>query len=108
VGPKKPALAGPGGTLTITDISFNFSPLLAPDLPAPGFKWGGQFPPYNFTGGHNSPEEVPVDDLIAAATRALPRDGVTLSPYFQASGFLGYLPLRELLVRKPKAAARME
>lgn len=92
----------------MTETSFNFAPLLAPNLPAPGFKWGGQYPPFNFTGGHNAPEEVPVDDLIAAATRALTKDGATLSTYFQASGFLGYLPLREFLVRKLKASAGME
>lgn len=92
----------------MTDTPFNFSPLIAPDLPTPAFKWGGQYPPYNFTGGHNAPEVVPVDDLIAAATRALTKDGVSLSTYFQDSGFLGYLPLREFLVRKLKAAAGME
>lgn len=92
----------------MTDTQFDFSSLLAPNLPDPAFKWGGQFPPWNFTGGHNAPDEVPVDDLIAAATRALTKDGVTLSTYFQASGFLGYLPLREFLARKLKTSAGMD
>jgi 2-aminoadipate transaminase len=46
--------------------SFDFAPLLAPSLPPPAAKWTG-FLKYNFTGGNNDAEHVPVDRLIAAA-----------------------------------------
>ena len=45
-----------------------------PGLPAPAVKWAG-FPKYNFVGGHNDAEQVPVDDLIAAASAVLRREG---------------------------------
>ena len=43
---------------------------------------------------------MPVDNLIAAATTVLRRDGKTLATYGMQSGPLGYRPLREFLVRK--------
>ena len=42
-----------------------FEPHLRPDLPPPSGRWAG-FPAYNFVGGHNAPEGVPVADLTAA------------------------------------------
>ena len=42
--------------------SFNFVPLLPAGLPAPAVKWTG-FPKYNFVGGNNDAEQVPVDGL---------------------------------------------
>ena len=52
---------------------FDFAPLLAPGTPAPAAKWNG-FPKYNFVGGHNDADNVPVDALIEAATNgAAPR-----------------------------------
>ena len=48
---------------------FDVAPLLAPDTPAPAAKWNG-FPKYNFIGGHIAAEQVPVDDLVAAAVRS--------------------------------------
>ena len=50
---------------------FDFAPLLPAGLPAPAARWNG-FPKYNFTGGHNDAAQVPVDELIAAATAVLP------------------------------------
>src|SRR5499427_10168233 len=78
---------------------FDFAPLLAPSLPAPAAKWTG-FPKYNFTGGNNDADHVPVDRLIAAATAVLGREGRTLATYGLESGPLGYRPLRDFLVRK--------
>src|SRR5262247_2068578 len=83
---------------------FDFAPLLAPALPPPAAKWTG-FPKYNFTGGNNDADHVPVDRLIAAATAVLQREGHTLSTYGLESGPLGYRPLREFLVRKLRADA---
>src|SRR5919204_5569500 len=84
--------------------SFDFTPLLAPSLPPPAAKWTG-FPKYNFTGGNNDADHVPVDRLIAAATAVLKREGSTLATYGLESGSLGYRPLREFLAGKLKRAA---
>ncbi|MEO8164908.1 MAG: PLP-dependent aminotransferase family protein, partial [Betaproteobacteria bacterium] len=62
-------------------------------------RWTG-FPEYNFVGGHNDADSVPVDGLIAAASSVLKREGKTLSTYGLASGPLGYRPLREFVARK--------
>src|ERR1700751_4186954 len=84
--------------------SFDFAPLLAPSLPPPAAKWTG-FPKYNFTGGNNDAEHVPVDRLIAAATAVLAREGATLATYGLESGPLGYRPLREFLAGKLERTA---
>jgi len=65
--------------------SFDFAPLLAAGLPPPAVKYAG-FPKYNFVGGHNDAEHVPVDALIAAATAVLGREGRNLATYGLASG----------------------
>ena len=83
---------------------FDFGPLLASGLPAPAAKWNG-FPKYNFIGGHNDAEQVPVDGLVAAANAVLRREGRTLANYGLESGPLGYRPLREFLVTKLKRDA---
>src|SRR5438128_2677989 len=79
--------------------SFDFAPLLTPGLPPPAAKWTG-FARYNFSGGHNDADQVPVDRLIEAATAVLQREGATLATYGLESGPLGYLPLRAFLVDK--------
>jgi len=78
---------------------FDFASLLRSDLPPAAARWTG-FPKYNFVGGHNDADSVPVADLVAAATRVLEREGRTLSMYGMHSGPLGYLPLREFLAEK--------
>src|SRR6266852_1907013 len=85
----------------MTSGSFDFAPLLTGGLPAPAAKWTG-FPKYNFIGGHNDADYVPVERLIAAATAVLEREGATLATYGLESGPLGYRPLREFLVAKLK------
>jgi 2-aminoadipate transaminase len=78
---------------------FDLTPLLAPNLPPAAARWTG-YPRYNFVGGHNDPEHLPLDDLIAAADAVLRREGRTLAMYTLHSGPLGYRPLREFLARK--------
>src|SRR5262245_1016159 len=85
---------------------FDFAPLLTAGLPPPAAKWNG-FPRYNFIGGHNDTELVPVDRLIAAATAVLEREGSTLATYGLQSGPLGYRPLREFLAAKLKRTAEI-
>jgi 2-aminoadipate transaminase len=84
--------------------SFDFTPFLPGGLPPPAAKWTG-FPKYNFIGGHNDPEQVPVDGLIAAAACVLKREGTTLSTYGLHSGPLGYRRLRAFLASKLKRHA---
>lgn len=78
---------------------FDYAELLRPDLPPAAAKWTG-FPKYNFVGGHNDADSVPVEGLIAAATSVLKREGSSLSTYGLQSGPLGYRPLREFIARK--------
>jgi 2-aminoadipate transaminase len=85
---------------------FDVAPLLAPDTPPPAIKWNG-FPKYNFIGGNIAAQQVPVDDLVAAATAVLRREGAMLSTY-NHTGPLGYRPLREFLTRKLKSHADID
>jgi 2-aminoadipate transaminase len=84
--------------------TFDFAPLLPAGLPPPAMKYTG-LPKYNFTGGNNDADELPLDDLVAAADAVLKREGRTLATYGLASGPQGYRPLREFLVRKLKRDA---
>src|SRR5215510_4155334 len=88
----------------MASASFDFAPLLAPGLPPPAAKWTGRAK-FNFIGGNNDADEVPVDALIAAATSVLKREGATLATYGLESGPLGYRPLREFLADKLKRTA---
>ena len=78
---------------------FDYTELLRPDLPPAAAEWSG-FPKFNFVGGHNDADSVPVEGLIAAATTVLKREGSSLSMYGLHSGPLGYRPLREFIARK--------
>ncbi len=84
--------------------AFDFAPLLPANLPPAAVRWPG-LAKYNFTGGNNDADEVPVDDLIAAATASLKREGRNLATYNLAHGPHGYRPLREFLVDKLKRDA---
>jgi len=84
--------------------SFDFTPLLPAGLPAPAVRWTGR-PKYNFIGGNNDADELPLDGLIEAATSILKREGRTLSTYGLNSGPQGYKPLRDFLVGKLKVDA---
>jgi 2-aminoadipate transaminase len=84
--------------------SLDFTPLLAPGLPPAAIKWNG-FAKYNFIGGHNDADLVPVDALTKAATDVMTREGRNLATYGLASGPQGYRPLREFLAQKLKRNA---
>jgi 2-aminoadipate transaminase len=84
--------------------SFDFTPLLRPGLPAAAARWTGPAR-YNFVGGNNDPEHVPLDALMAAADAVLAREGRTLATYGLASGPQGYRALRDFLVGKLKRDA---
>jgi len=82
----------------------DFENLFAPGLPPPAAKWNG-FAKYNFIGGHNDVDQVPLEALIKAANDVLTREGRTLATYGLSSGPLGYRPLREFLARKLERTA---
>jgi len=84
--------------------SLDFTPLLAPGLPPPAVRWNG-FAKYNFIGGHNDAEQLPLAALVKAANDVLTREGRTLATYGLSSGPLGYRPLREFLAQKLKRNA---
>lgn len=84
------------------DISQSF----VRDLPPAAPKYAG-FPKYNFVGGHNDPDNVPVEALRAAADAVIAREGRTLATYGLESGPLGYRPLRAWLAEKLKSHAGM-
>src|SRR3954447_17849404 len=73
--------------------------MLRPGLPPAAARWTG-FPKYNFIGGDNDADSVPVEGLIAAAASVLKREGKTLATYGLESGALGYRPLREFIAGK--------
>jgi len=87
-------------------MPFDFTPLFPASLPPPAVRWTGA-PKYNFVGGNNDPDEVPLDGLMAAAQSVLSREGRTLATYGLNSGPQGYRPLREFLSVKLKRDAGM-
>src|SRR3989440_7720031 len=87
-------------------MTFDYAPLLRAGLPPAAARWTG-LAKYNFTGGNNDADQVPVDGLIAAAQAVLRREGRTLATYGLASGPQGYRPLREFLATKLNRDAGM-
>jgi 2-aminoadipate transaminase len=84
--------------------TFDFAPLLPAGLPSAAARWTG-LAKYNFTGGNNDADELPLDGLIAAANSVLTREGRALATYGLSSGPQGYRPLREFLTTKLKRDA---
>lgn len=88
-------------------MSFDFTPILAANLPPPAARWTG-WAKYNFTFGNNDPDGVAIEDLKAAADRALTREGRRLADYRMLTGPQGYKPLRDFLVKKLKRDAGID
>jgi 2-aminoadipate transaminase len=91
----------------MSSASFDFAPLLPAGLPPAAARWTGRVK-YDFTGGNNDPDRIPLDGLIAAANSVLRREGRTLATYGLNSGPQGYRPLREFLSSKLKDDAGIE
>jgi 2-aminoadipate transaminase len=83
---------------------FDFGPLFREGLPPPAARWTGRVK-FDFTGGNNDPDALPLDGLIAAAAAVMRREGRTLATYGLTSGPQGYRPLREFLAAKLKSSA---
>ncbi len=84
--------------------SFDFTPLLRAGLPPAAARWTGRAK-YDFTGGNNDHDSLPLEGLIAAAEAVMRHEGRTLASYGLESGPQGYRALREFLVGKLKADA---
>ncbi len=89
-------------------MAFDFTPLVPAGLAAAGASSGPAPAKFNFTGGNNDPDEVPVEDLMAAAQAALTREGRTCRNTACTSGPQGYKPLREFLAAKLKRDAGID
>jgi 2-aminoadipate transaminase len=88
----------------MSSAAFDFTPLFAPALPPAAARWNGRVK-FDFTGGNNDPDRLPLDGLIAAAESVLRREGRSLAIYGVDNGPQGYRPLRDFLVGKLKADA---
>lgn len=80
---------------------FAYTNLFVKNVPAPAVRFAG-YPKYNFIGGHNDPTLIPVEDLIAATTSVLRKEGANLAMYTAAQGNQGHLGLREFVKSKAK------
>jgi 2-aminoadipate transaminase len=92
------------GTSAMTFAPFDFTRLFAPGLPPAAARWNGRVK-FDFTGGNNDPDRLPLEGLIAAAGSVLRREGRKLAIYGVDNGPQGYRPLRDFLVGKLKADA---
>lgn len=88
-------------------MAFDFASGFRPGLPAPAQKWNG-FAHFDFTGGHNDADSMPVEGLRRALDAVLAREGRTLATYGLESGPQGYRPLREFLVAALRNRAGIE
>ena len=79
--------------------NLDYDSLFAKSAPEGAAPWGG-FPTYNFVGGHNNPEEIPVEEFVESSARVLRQEGQNLATYNMESGPQGYTGLRGFLVEK--------
>ena len=79
--------------------AFDLTSRFAKGLPEPSPRFGG-FPKYNFVGGHNDPERIPIEGLIEATASVLRREGSKLAMYNLAQGPQGFVGLREMVADK--------
>ncbi len=84
--------------------TFDFTPLFPTGLPPAAARWNGRVK-FDFTGGNNDADALPLEGLIAGVTAVLRREGRTLATYGLNSGPQGYRPLRDFLAGKLKADA---
>jgi len=84
--------------------SFDFASLFPSSLPPAATRWTGRVK-FDFTGGNNDADSLPLEGLIAAFNAVMRREGRTLSTYGLSSGPQGYRGLRDFLVTKLKADA---
>ena len=81
---------------------FNVEKFLHSDSLSPAMEWKG-YPKYNFIGGHNDSESIPIKSLKESIEKIILREGKTLSKYGLESGPQGYLPLRKFISKQLKS-----
>src|SRR5690606_29125728 len=87
-------------------MGFDHASLFRDGLPPAAGRFTG-FPEFNFVGGHNDVDNVPVAGLRAAADRVIARDGAQLATYGLDGGPLGHRPLRDFIAAKLARRAAM-
>ena len=88
----------------MSSTPFDFTSFFPNTLPPAAARWTGRVK-FDFTGGNNDSDRLPLEELTAAAEAVLKREGRTMSTYGLTSGPQGYRPLREFLSGKLKADA---
>ena len=78
-------------------MSIYFENFFNADLPESSKKYSG-FPKYNFIGGHNSKENIPVNELIESISNGLIQEGNNLALYGHNNGPQGNLNLRNFFL----------
>ena len=78
-------------------MSYNIENFFSKNLPGSVSIYSG-FPKYNFVGGHNSEESIPISELAKSAEKVIIAEGKNLALYGHNSGPQGNLLLREFLV----------
>ena len=67
-------------------------------------EWNG-YPRFNFIGGHNDSENIPVVSLRESIDNVILKEGKTLAKYGLESGPQGYIPLRSFISSQLKNSA---
>ena len=83
---------------------FDINSFLHSGALAPAKEWKG-YPKYNFVGGHNDNDSIPVKGLKESIEKILEKEGKTLAKYGLESGPQGYLPLRHFIASALKSRA---
>ena len=86
---------------------FDINSFLHSGALAPAKEWKG-YPKYNFIGGHNDNDSIPVKDLKKSIEKVIAKEGKTLAKYGLESGPQGYLPLRHFIASALKSRASID
>ena len=78
-------------------MTYNIENFFSDGLPNSASPYSG-FPEYNFVGGHNSEDNIPINELAISAEKAIKEKGKNLALYGHNSGPQGNLELRKFLV----------
>ncbi len=85
---------------------FNINNFLHSDALGPAIEWKG-YAKFNFIGGHNDNESIPIISLKEAINKIILKEGKTLAKYGLESGPQGYLPLRQFISKQLKKSANI-
>ncbi|MDG2268468.1 MAG: PLP-dependent aminotransferase family protein, partial [Alphaproteobacteria bacterium] len=78
-------------------MTYNIENFFSDGLPNSASPYSG-FPEYNFVGGHNSEDNIPINELAISAKKVIKDKGKNLALYGHNSGPQGNLELRKFLV----------